>query len=288
MWTRKKLKDRAKFALRQNYWKIVLVALMAGLLVGSGGAYSGYGRSHRESKDRSEKVYQETSDMGVRVETGLEEEDSAEDMQSHIEELNRTVDENWPFIIVVVIAMIVIILLAIILVVILDAFILNPFEVGAKRFFSHSIVQKAEVKEIAYGYDHSYQNVAKIMFLKDLYTVLWTLLFIIPGIVKSYEYQMIPYLLGEHPEMSTEEAFATSRELMHGNKWKAFVLDLSFLGWGILSVLTIGILAIFYVMPYIYLTKAALYRELMGYDRVVPAQYQEQRTLDMDHGNISM
>lgn len=269
MWTRKKLKNRAKFALRQNYWKIVLVALMAGLLIGGGGAYSGYGQNHGKSQSQSERVIHETS--------------SREGLWDDLE-----VDENWPLIICILIAVIVIILVALAVAVVLDAFILNPFEVGAKRFFSHSIVQKAEVKEIAYAYDHSYKNVAKIMFLKDLYTVLWTLLFIIPGIVKSYEYQMIPYLLGEHPEMSTEEAFATSRELMRGNKWKAFVLDLSFLGWVILSVLTMGILAIFYVMPYVYLTKAALYRELMGYDRVIPVQYQEQQNIDMGQGNVSL
>ena len=97
------------------------------------------------------------------------------------------------------------------------------------------------------------------MFFRDLYTVLWTLLLIIPGIVKSYEYQMIPYLLAENPQMTKEQAFAESKRMMTGQKWRAFVLDLSFIGWNILSALTLGILGIFYVQPYMDATHAALY-----------------------------
>ena len=73
---------------------------------------------------------------------------------------------------------------------------------------------------------------------------------------------MIPYLLADHPEMSREEAFARSKELMKGQKWNAFVLDLSFLGWEILSALTLMILGIFYVAPYRNMTNAALYEKL--------------------------
>ena len=110
-----------------------------------------------------------------------------------------------------------------------------------------------------FTFDHNYKNVTKVMFLRDLYTALWTLLFIIPGIVKGYEYKMIPYLLAENPDMSQQEAFGRSKQMMDGNKWKAFVLDLSFLGWSILSALTLGILGIFYVNPYYNMTQAAFY-----------------------------
>ena len=72
----------------------------------------------------------------------------------------------------------------------------------------------------------------------DLYLVLWTLLFIIPGVVKSYEYKMIPYLLAEYPDMSTKEVFAKSREMMNGQKMDTFILDLSFIPWSVLSAIT--------------------------------------------------
>ena len=73
---------------------------------------------------------------------------------------------------------------------------------------------------------------------------------------------MMPYILAEDPDMPTKEVFAMSREMMRGQKWKAFVLDLSFLGWGILSLLTLGIVGIFYVNPYRNMTNAALYERL--------------------------
>ena len=100
------------------------------------------------------------------------------------------------------------------------------------------------------------------MFFRDLYTFLWMLLFIIPGIIKSYEYQMIPYILAENPEISRNEAFQLSKDMMYGNKWKSFVLDLSFLGWEILNICTFGILGIFYVNAYEDQTEAALYETI--------------------------
>ena len=138
-------------------------------------------------------------------------------------------------------------------------FLFHPLEIGAQRFFVVSHYQKAELGELGYGFSHSYMNIVKTMFLKQLYIFLWTLLFIVPGIIKGYEYRMIPYILAENPEISSREAFDMSRQMMDGNKWAAFVLDLSFLGWMILSVFTCGILAIFYVNPYVSMTGAELY-----------------------------
>ena len=120
----------------------------------------------------------------------------------------------------------------------------------------------AEIKELAFGYDHCYKNSVKTLFLRDLYTVLWSLLFVIPGIIKAYEYRMMPYILADDPTLPTSEVFAQSRAMMKGNKWKAFVLDLSFIGWHILSLFTAGLLSTFYVRPYQLMTNAALYEAL--------------------------
>ena len=73
---------------------------------------------------------------------------------------------------------------------------------------------------------------------------------------------MIPYLLAEHPDMPKEVAFAESKRLMSGNKWHAFLLDLSFIGWALLSLITAGIVGVFYVFPYKNMTNAALYEKL--------------------------
>lgn len=69
--------------------------------------------------------------------------------------------------------------------------------------------------------------------------------FIIPGVVKSYEYKMIPYLLAEYPDMSTKEVFAKSREMMDGQKMDTFILDISFIPWSVLSAITAGIVGLF-------------------------------------------
>ena len=81
-------------------------------------------------------------------------------------------------------------------------------------------------------------------FLTGLYIVLWTLLFIIPGIIKSFSYAMAPYILAEHPEMTASEAITESRRMMDGNKWRLFCLDFSFIGWDLLCSLPV-IVAVF-------------------------------------------
>ena len=98
-------------------------------------------------------------------------------------------------------------------------------------------------------------------FLRNLYTFLWTLLFIIPGIVKSYAYAMTPFIMAENPDMSASEAIRISKRIMKGNKGRLFCLDLSFFGWGLLCALTLGIGTLF-LNPYTNASRAAFYRSL--------------------------
>ena len=98
--------------------------------------------------------------------------------------------------------------------------------------------------------------------MKDLFVWLWSLLFIIPGIIKTYEYRLVPYIVSENPSISYKDALAESKKLMMGNKWKTFVLDLSFIGWELLAGLTWGILDVLYVTPYRASTDAALYEAI--------------------------
>ena len=77
-----------------------------------------------------------------------------------------------------------------------------------------------------------------------------------------YEYSMIPYILADNPDVDRKAAFSISKEMMKGNKWRAFILDLSFIFWDFLGAMTGGIVAIFYVGPYRELTKASLYKAI--------------------------
>ena len=84
----------------------------------------------------------------------------------------------------------------------------------------------------------------------------------VPGIIKAYEYTMVPYILADNPAITRKEAFERSREMMKGNKWRTLVLDLSFILWDLLGAITGGIVTLFYVHPYRQLTRGALYEKL--------------------------
>lgn len=97
--------------------------------------------------------------------------------------------------------------------------------------------------------------------LTAVYTILWTLLLIIPGIIKSYSYAMTPYILHDEESLSGNAAIERSMQMMQGYKWRLFCLDLSFIGWYLLGILTLCI-GWLWVVPYHYTARAAFYEEL--------------------------
>lgn len=103
-------------------------------------------------------------------------------------------------------------------------------------------------------------------FLRGLYISLWSLLFVIPGIVKSYSYAMTPFLLADQPHLSASQAINASKELMDGHKMDLFILDLSFIGWDILAALTLN-LGNIPLNPYKNAAYAAFYRQLQAENR---------------------
>lgn len=100
-------------------------------------------------------------------------------------------------------------------------------------------------------------------FLRTLYTCLWALLLVIPGIVKGLSYAMTPFILEEHPEMTASEAIKASQKLMDGHKMDLFILGLTFIGWQILACLTMGI-GFLFLNPYMNAAYAAFYRSISG------------------------
>jgi len=103
-------------------------------------------------------------------------------------------------------------------------------------------------------------------FLRSLFTALWSLLLIIPGIIKNLSYAMTPYILDDHPELTAREAIKLSQELMDGYKGELFILGLTFIGWDLLNLLTLSI-GSFWLSPYKEATYAAFYRELLAQRR---------------------
>lgn len=99
------------------------------------------------------------------------------------------------------------------------------------------------------------------LILVAIYTILWTCLLIIPGIVKSYSYALAPFILKDEPELKYNAAIEKSMRMMDGYKMKLFLLDLSFIGWMILSILTLGI-GLLFLQPYMNTARAAFYEDL--------------------------
>lgn len=271
MWTRKELKQRAKEALKRNYWKIVLVTALAVILGGGRSAATASGGGTVDEDAHQTIVAEVPDDMDTSVfDNSAETENSnigaditlaiAETFDAASREMSDTQKDILGISMAVIFVLVALFLMAIVYILMLLLY--NPFYTGVCRFMLKSVDDKAEVKEVAYGFDHSYKNVVKTMFHQDIRVFAWTLLFIIPGIYKKYQYRMVPYILAEKPDTDYKEALRLSSDIMNGEKWHAFVLDLSFIPWHILGIITCGIVELFYVSPYVYLTHAALYRRL--------------------------
>ena len=277
-WKRKEIKEKGKNTFKANFWKCVATALILAIVGGgTAGAFGGGGNafSHRDEDGNAHTINVVDADWNFEFDTDMvldtgnddqaeaeadvaEAQDEIEAAREELETMEIPTEAMIAFAVVMAVASIFIMAIALAV----DAFIANPLELGCKRFFRRNLDEPAAMSNIAFAFDSNYKNICKTMFLRDIYIVLWSLLFVIPGIIKSYEYKMIPYLLSENPEMTTEQAFAESKKLMTGNKWKAFVLDLSFILWDIASAATCGLLGLFWVAPYKASTQAALYEAI--------------------------
>ena len=232
MWTRRELKDRAKLVMKRSYWKMFLVTLLAVILIG----------------------LFDHQDTGVNL---------------TYEVSNTNIDFNMngllsmlPFHgIWAVTTLSFFVILGVIIGCCYSVFVGNAIEYGQTRFYLENAQQDTPFVTLFSAFQNGYWNIVKILLIRDIKIFLWTLLFVIPGVIKSYEYQMIPYLLAEDPTLSTEEVFAKSKAMTTGQKVDMFVLDLSFIGWMMLGTLLFGI-GVYFVYPYRNATMAELYLAL--------------------------
>ena len=221
MWNRQQVKEQAKQIMKRNYWKMFVVTLIASILTG-------------EKTTIIERVQDFTSN------------NLSYDSQPIF------YSSNFELIFYSFISV------ASILGILYTIFIGNVIVVGKNGYFIKNHNDNPELSEIFNGFKGNYLNVVKIMFLMDLKTLLWLFLFIVPGLIKAYEYSMIPYLLAENPDLSASQAFSLSKQMTTGQKMDLFVLDLSFIGWGFLGLICCGI-GLLFVQPYPEATKAEVY-----------------------------
>ena len=121
---------------------------------------------------------------------------------------------------------------------------------------------EATAKDMFEGYNKElFSRVLTTTLLYYVYVFLWSLLLLIPGCIKAYSYAMTPYILKDNPEMKNNAAIEESMRMMDGHKLELFMLDLSFIGWAILSILTccIGFL---WLVPYMNMARVNFYEDL--------------------------
>ncbi|MDQ1914457.1 DUF975 family protein [Paenibacillus sp. GD4] len=236
MWTRAELKARAKEALKGSYWKAFLASLVIVIATGGlGGSYNfgGGGSSSNTSGNSPSFGWNSFSPDG---------------------------DGSLVWVILAIA-----LLIGLVVFVIVMAFRIllgYPLEVGGRLYFKQAAEQDVNLAHIVYSFDKGrYWDIIKAMFWRGLLTFLWYLLLIIPGIVKTYAYSLVPYILSDNPNIGYKRAVELSKQMTAGHKFRMWVLDLSFIGWYLLGLIVFFV-GIFFVMPYVDSTKAELYRTL--------------------------
>ena len=224
MWQREQIKWEAKQKLRRFYWMAFAICLTY-MMIGGGA-------------------------RGIRFNLNVNREHIRPVVDQIFANPERTFALIIPFLIMMVGGFFVFLIsLAV------RIFVRNVLEVGqfASRYETLFVEYTHGSKELG--------NVVLTLFFRDLKLFLWRLLLIVPGIVKYYEYKMVPYILCECPTMPRQRVFELSRLMTDGEKMKLFVLDLSFIGWYLLASIPCG-LGIPFLCPYIAATKAELYTAL--------------------------
>lgn len=158
------------------------------------------------------------------------------------------------------------------LITIVLALLILPLSYGYAVMFIDFI--RGDKNEMTSKMFSGFQNFSRsfgVMFMVGLYTFLWALLLIVPGIIKGYSYMMTYYIAKDNPDMSIDECINASMKMMDGNKWRLFKLHFSFIGWGLLCLLTLG-LGLLLLYPYVYTAQAHFYEELKAEQATVQLQ----------------
>jgi uncharacterized membrane protein len=226
MWSRESLKNRAKAVLKVSYWNAFFVSIVLAVIGGSDNSFNFNWNSGNHNSSNGFSFF------------------------------STTVTDIFPFLLLITLVMAIIIFLFAFA---FRIFLGYPLEVGGKRYFVQSAQNNINMNHLGYGFRNGYYfNIVKTMLYKSVLTFLWFLLLIIPGIIKSYAYRMVPYILSDNPNMEYNRALELSVKMTDGEKLNMWVLDLSFIGWYLLGTLLFFIGVIF-VFPYENATKAELY-----------------------------
>ena len=221
----KELRAKAWNSLKGKYWKAFLVVLVLGALVSIGTGLVTYAQSMTEIVDAVDP-----SQMDSTMKLGA---------------------------MVITVAALAVSIAGLLI----SIFVGNAATVGLSHYFIKNTESKPSFADAFSGFKVKYRRNVGTLLAMGIKLALWSILFVIPGIIKSYEYAIIPYILADDATISSKDAFKKAKEMMKGNKWRLFKLNFSFIGWEILCGLTLG-LGTFFLLPYINAANAEFYAEL--------------------------
>ena len=259
MWDRKELKAKGKAAYNANKVACIIAAL---ILMIAGGA----GSASTSSSSISTRHYLNNNDQVTEsIEDSVNGNDAVTiDVNGEDLDVSEITHDVVPMMILSS-AVVALILIAVLVGTMTVALVLNPLNVGARKFFIQNASDpetSIDGKNIGFVFGKDYRNIVFSMFGTQLVNLLWMLLLIVPGIYKAYCWRLVPFILAEEPDMSGKEARELSASMMDGSKWASFVLDLSFIGWKLVGAITFGILNIVFTNPYEAATDTELYLAL--------------------------
>ncbi len=223
MWTRQKLKKAAQVSLRGNYLKSMVVGLL--LLFAGGSTLFGFSNFYVDWDPYKGLLH----------------------LQGQFREPSAYIT-----------AIGLLILGAILIYAFYRIFIGFSIEIGSARYFLGLAKSDSAISQLGSAFfEGQYKNIVKVMFLRGLFIWLWSLLFIVPGIVKAYSYRFVPYILAQNPHLGYKEVLCLSRKMTKGYKADIFLLDLSFLHWILLGIITcVGSV---FIIPYEQAVRAHLF-----------------------------
>jgi len=277
MWDRRELKTKARLNVKQNYWTIVLICFLFAFLFGEYGlttsAITNYSDSRVSQNAKNSASKAENNRLSNKVANTKLSNDSitanttkgvlsgmVEDAINAKSAVNSTYNTFKSFMGKNKLFSTLMSLLSLVLSILWLIFGEFLLKVGERRFFlENRNYHKSRASRILFLYkEKNIWNPAKTMLMREIFLTLW--MFTIIGLpIKYYSYKMIPYILAENPNAKWRDVLNLSKAMMKGNKWRAFVVDLSFWYWHILQIATLGLIGLLYLNPYMRATEAELY-----------------------------
>lgn len=247
MYVAKDFRAMARNKLKGHWGTSILVSLVAGILGGLGSGGSSAGGAAGQSSNAS---------------------GAAPAGASPVDSLVSLAESNP-----VITGVIITILTFVFVVGIVMFFIGGAVELGHDQYYMELCNDRAPAFKVLFSRFGIFFKALGLRLFVSLFIFLWMLLLIVPGIVAAYRYSMASYIMAQNPDIGIREAVNRSKEMMAGRKWRMFCLDISFIGWALLSVLTCGI-GFLWLIPYTSAARAAFYLDASG--QGIPAEPQLQ------------